>query len=1485
MSGVEELNLGQQTSIAQEIARNLDNYGDNQILDELLQNADDASAGRCAFLLDRRTHPTTHLHSVEGEGTRGLPELQGPSMLAFDDAVFQPEDYTGLMSFGKGSKKFDPTRTGKFGLGFNSTYHITESPQFVTGQSMVFLDPQKKYFPGLSPDDNKKPGMALLFKSAKDLSAMRDTMSPFDIPPFADPKTGRSVSECLAAGEEYGGTLMRFPCRSEAQASTTELRPNQSYGPDQVQRLFDAFRMKAGYTLLFLNHVQCLELWEWQEGAPAPECTFKVAMSGEELKRRSEVVQWLKAQLNAFGARKWPDDPSTWKRTPGAVQELLEELGGPGSVPRFTMKFEIIIEDSSLHPGTPLHEEWWMRCGVGQGKAWETALKDKRGLDLGNGQRGTGRLALWPYAGIAMRVASNEREVACSHMIKGSNQTIWQEWHNERSRGRAFATLPSPMVTGYPVHVNGRWQLVDSRKNLVTSESDSDYLKCEWNENMIQDSAASLWAELLTELTGYRSKEGNPITTEQYYRFWPRTGGEQYEYGGVFSHQHALMDPKSWGRVMAPLYAMLATRPVLKVRATETWLAAQHGLFDDTLALPGPNSTHRVRHQWHQLVLQDSWRSLLQHPHKNQAHTKPKPLAVFRAVGRRLAKWVRLRGNLPAALSLDSCEWLLSAPLAIRDEFERASHEQEWDCPKPLTTTPGAVRAFYAKARGSYTGGDLDACPLLGLRDVVHPCLRYCLSDLEANVEGAKRLLQDGPLPFLPMAGGDIRLLGHVVGDAAVVGGLRLLLPHTPALVSAQASAMLAGWADDKEAASLLHVIKFTPAVLARHLDEVLPGDVQGQPLIGWFDPQVGTAAVSPRSSLEGSWHRAFWKYISADECNDFGPFMEWPLLPAIVGKRKVLVAIKHAAAVLRKPLGNDGKAVKSLAPQDEIAMGILSRAGGSGASSGGGVPMLLDGYSVPYVDSLGPLPTVTPKGVLTALYGARLLGVDCRDLSGADRDALLTYFEKYEFSDEADLSMLRCLPLFEKDGTTAAADFTSIESGKWFTLPEKIPLTELEGEFLKAKPYVAPSLYKRLGIIALPRDEFYKLHIFPKFDTHMSQPERERHMRDVKQHLPELVAADKGFLIAAGSVPWLPGPEAGSLHSTMEMVSHRSQLLSDLFPHLVVPVGYRSYIWSSFLMELGLRTEPTIEDLLRCGRSLAQELDAATTSEEVGALQARGRAILEFVATRSSTGSMSDFKPNESQIRELGSLPIAPVKPHPLPADTPGLYRPPCALLAPASCIRNVDLDAHMAWSQLPVIDLDTYLYNTTAAKLGMNVSVNINPSTVADHVRFLAKLSPPELALCGDNYSLGQELKAAYSHLSKHVDDKDAMQRLRGKKCILLGLRASLGMGGMGGSRSRAGGVFVAGNQIFRELEFDVAPHAYQIFDVHNCASANIELLEALGLQETPTTGMVLHWLATAADAACGEPMNAADMTKVGEVARPDPNPNLSESNPNPK
>ena len=86
---------------------------------EIIQNADDAGASTVHFYLDNRHHGTDTL--VEPK----LAEFQGPALLAYNDAVFTAEDWQSIQSLQQSVKTRDPFKVGKFGIGFNSVYHIT----------------------------------------------------------------------------------------------------------------------------------------------------------------------------------------------------------------------------------------------------------------------------------------------------------------------------------------------------------------------------------------------------------------------------------------------------------------------------------------------------------------------------------------------------------------------------------------------------------------------------------------------------------------------------------------------------------------------------------------------------------------------------------------------------------------------------------------------------------------------------------------------------------------------------------------------------------------------------------------------------------------------------------------------------------------------------------------------------------------------------------------------------------------------------------------------------------------------------------------------------------------------------------------------------------------------------------------------------------------------------------------------------------------
>ena len=59
------------------------------------------------------------------EGKEGFARIQGPALYVYNNATFTDADWKGIKSPRVGSKKNDPDKVSKFGMGFSSVYHIT----------------------------------------------------------------------------------------------------------------------------------------------------------------------------------------------------------------------------------------------------------------------------------------------------------------------------------------------------------------------------------------------------------------------------------------------------------------------------------------------------------------------------------------------------------------------------------------------------------------------------------------------------------------------------------------------------------------------------------------------------------------------------------------------------------------------------------------------------------------------------------------------------------------------------------------------------------------------------------------------------------------------------------------------------------------------------------------------------------------------------------------------------------------------------------------------------------------------------------------------------------------------------------------------------------------------------------------------------------------------------------------------------------------
>nr|XP_682866.7 sacsin [Danio rerio] len=215
-----------------------------QILKELIQNADDAGASTVVFIHDERHYET---HSL---WTKELRKYQGPALYAFNDAAFTEEDWEGIQRVGRSIKQDDPTKVGRFGIGFNSVYHITDLPCVFSSEHLAIFDPQKQMF------DDDEEGYRWSLDDEEDRESLLKFTDQFQ--PFRNivSQVSSSTWEKVIRDEKYfKGTLFRFPLRNEASEISDNL-----YDSTKVKQLFDSFLADADISLLFLRNVSSISL-------------------------------------------------------------------------------------------------------------------------------------------------------------------------------------------------------------------------------------------------------------------------------------------------------------------------------------------------------------------------------------------------------------------------------------------------------------------------------------------------------------------------------------------------------------------------------------------------------------------------------------------------------------------------------------------------------------------------------------------------------------------------------------------------------------------------------------------------------------------------------------------------------------------------------------------------------------------------------------------------------------------------------------------------------------------------------------------------------------------------------------------------------------------------------------------------------------------------------------------------------------------------
>ncbi|KAG6960056.1 hypothetical protein JG687_00008430 [Phytophthora cactorum] len=315
--------FGQKIDLTVRIREILRNYPEGtSIFKEMVQNADDAGATEVNLCLDYRQHAAT------GLAYEKLASFQGPSLLVHNNATFSDADFQSIQRIGDSLKKdnskgwktgrfgvgfnsvyhvtdlpafvsgsqlvfFDPqyndaefsdgdfinlarigqasklqraATTGRFGLGFNSVYHFTDLPSIVSAKSIVMFDPHATHLPGISAVN---PGIKIRFANASIVKQFPDQFAPF-----------KGVFGCDLE-HHYKGTLFRFPLRDSSLAESSEIK-RRGYSHREIVELFKSFQASIIDTLLFLRNVRKVEVYYQPEIDQPPVLLYDAEVPKED---------------------------------------------------------------------------------------------------------------------------------------------------------------------------------------------------------------------------------------------------------------------------------------------------------------------------------------------------------------------------------------------------------------------------------------------------------------------------------------------------------------------------------------------------------------------------------------------------------------------------------------------------------------------------------------------------------------------------------------------------------------------------------------------------------------------------------------------------------------------------------------------------------------------------------------------------------------------------------------------------------------------------------------------------------------------------------------------------------------------------------------------------------------------------------------------------------------------------------------------------
>ena len=485
--------FGQEEKLTTRLSRLLEDYKDGlAVLKELVQNADDAGATDVRFLYDERTNEDAMTFLIDD----GMKKCQGPALWVYNDATFKDQDFVNITRLNEATKMHDTEKIGKFGLGFNAVYNLTDVPMFVSKNYFVILDPNTSHLRTIIKN-KAKPGIRIdLNKNVKKLQTFKNQFKPFN-----------GVFGCdLTLRKEdnsYDGTLFRFPLRTREQAAVSEIR-DKCYDDREMQKLLKMFVMKANSLLLFTQNVfrvgvyflpkssdqnlQPLLMFQVNkslaQGGILRELSFSIILPNTAQKLGAEQKKLLVQSNFLQASSKVKKNSKIRKVKPNEFPESSIAVDLECVFTKVGASFFKISERPSREV-----ERWLIVSSMGNGESLEFAKNDS---------------SLLPSGGVAVQLLFTE-----------FNTFLPKPEEN----GTVFCYLPLPIHSGLPVFINGALAVDSNRRRLQGKlEDDKRCYGEEWNNVLMTDSISTAYLCLLEDLKKILPGDESYV----FHSLWPR---------------------------------------------------------------------------------------------------------------------------------------------------------------------------------------------------------------------------------------------------------------------------------------------------------------------------------------------------------------------------------------------------------------------------------------------------------------------------------------------------------------------------------------------------------------------------------------------------------------------------------------------------------------------------------------------------------------------------------------------------------------------------------------------------------------------------------------------------------------------------------------------------------------------------------------------------------------------------------------------------